>query len=91
MAFIFALGVWACSQSLYVPSVDTAADASKINELTEGRTLYIKQCGSCHNLFKPQTFTKEKWASEMIEMKKEAKITDQQAALILQYVTGFRS
>ncbi len=61
-----------------------------IDELTEGRRLYIKQCGSCHNLYTPQTFSEEKWTSEMVEMKEEAKISDGEAALILKYLTGYK-
>jgi len=82
--------IFACSQSLYIPAAGTVADESMIEELTVGRKLYIKQCGSCHNLYTPQTFSNEKWSEEMVEMKKEAKISDQEAELILKYLTGFK-
>ena len=61
-----------------------------IEDLTEGRKLYIKNCGSCHNLYRPEKFTESHWAAEMVEMKEEAKITDEQAALILKYLTGYK-
>lgn len=77
----------ACSQSLYIPSVDTVSNAKDIEELTLGRKLYIKNCGGCHNLYRPEKFSAEHWTMEMVEMKEEAKINDQDAELILKYLT----
>ena len=82
--------VIACSQSLYVPSSASETDEHMLTELTLGRKLYIKNCGSCHNLFPPQKYSVEHWTKEMPQMKLEAKITDEQAGLILKYVTGNR-
>lgn len=82
--------ILACSQNLYIPATDTVSDESMIEELMAGRKLYIKQCGSCHNLYTPQTFSREKWSAEMVEMKEEAKISDHEAELILKYLTGFK-
>ena len=82
--------ILACNQSLYIPATDTVADVTIIADLTMGRKLYINRCGSCHNLYTPQSFTSEKWREEMVEMKKEAKIDDQEAELILKYLSGFK-
>ncbi len=88
--FVLGVLVLACGQSLYIPSIETASDANMIDELTMGRKLYIKQCGSCHNLYTPQTYSGEKWKEEMNEMQHKAKISDHEAELILKYLTGFK-
>ena len=84
--------VWivACSESLYVPTVENAAEPDKIPELNMGRKLYIKHCGSCHNLYRPEAYTAAKWTAQIEEMKTVAKITDEQAELIRLYVTGYK-
>ncbi len=90
IVLIFTGLIIACSQSLYIPTTDTVANPLLVDDLTAGRKLYIQHCGSCHNLYRPEEFTKEKWTAEMGVMKVEAKINDRQAELILQYVTGYR-
>ena len=80
--------VWACGSALYLPTSETITDTARLTELQEGRKLYINYCGSCHNLYKPQSFTREKWTHQMQEMKVEAKISDEQAGLILNYLTS---
>lgn len=78
--------VIACSQTLYVPSPETVSEAHLIPELAEGRKLYIKNCGSCHNLYSPGKYPRYHWEKEMTEMQAEAKITDAESALILKYL-----
>ena len=78
--------VWACGSALYLPTSESVPDPAVLTSLQEGRSLYIKHCGSCHNLYKPQSYTKEKWTHQMQEMKVEAKISDEQADLILGYL-----
>ena len=81
----------ACSQTLYIPSVETVSDERAIEELTTGRKLYIQHCGGCHNLYRPERFTAQHWNNEMDEMKVEAKISDAQAEMILKYLTGYKT
>ena len=83
----FCFLIIACSQSLYIPSVETTSNIQDIEALTLGRKLYIKNCGSCHNLYRPEKFSAEHWTMEMVEMKEEAKINDHEAGLILKYLT----
>lgn len=88
LGVLFSLIV-ACGQALYVPSSETVTDVHDLAELTEGRKLYIKNCGSCHNLYPPGKYSDLHWTNEMTEMQKEARITDDQAGLILKYLTGY--
>jgi mono/diheme cytochrome c family protein len=80
--------VWACGSALYLPTSATVSDPEELTSLQQGRKLYIDHCGSCHNLYKPDSYSKEKWTHQMQEMKVEAKISDAQADLILDYLTS---
>ena len=70
-----------------MPSAENITDPHVLNELTQGRKLYIQSCGSCHNLYVPDRFPDAHWVAEMDSMKVAAKITDEQAELILKYLT----
>lgn len=76
-----------CISSLYLP---TEIDAQKYNcsleTLKTGRELYINKCGGCHNLYFPQSRTKQEWQEVMNKMQKRSKIENQQKDLILKYL-----
>lgn len=77
----------ACRPALYIPSID---DASRIGVSTDslmlGRTLYTNRCGSCHNLHLPEQYTRTHWEKEILDMKRKAKISDEEAKLITKFV-----
>lgn len=79
----------ACSRALYMP---TLADAQKtgvsIDSLSLGRKLYINDCGSCHSLYQPERFTKKDWGVIMTAMQKKAKCSDQETAIIMNYINA---
>lgn len=86
-----AILIYACSQTLYVPAADNVKNPEAIAQLTDGRKLYIKYCGSCHNLYSPQAYSAIQWTHQVDEMKGQAKLSDAQANLVLQYLTGYIS
>ncbi|HAH23994.1 MAG TPA: hypothetical protein DCL77_09600 [Prolixibacteraceae bacterium] len=65
---------------------DASHTGVSTDSLMMGRTLYVKHCGSCHNLHLPQQFTSSHWQEEIPYMKRKAKITDQEAQLITKFV-----
>jgi mono/diheme cytochrome c family protein len=89
-------GLWACgSAALPMP---TAADASRgsahfpgltLNELHQGRSLYLSRCGSCHVLKRPVELPPEQWQVEVDEMrvKNGVKLTDDEAQAIVRYLS----
>lgn len=81
--------VMACGTALYFPSAEQTNDPQALASMQQGRKLYVGHCGSCHNLYKPQSYTVEKWTHQMEEMKLKAMITDEQADLILSYLTSY--
>jgi mono/diheme cytochrome c family protein len=74
--------VYACSQTLYVPT----DDMSQYEQLTAGRKLYVDHCSGCHNLHFPHEFTADQWKTQLEEMQVKAKISDDQKELIFQYL-----
>lgn len=56
------------------------------DKLQQGRNLYIKNCGSCHNLYLPSTYTSREWKPILDKMQKPARIDDAQKALIATYL-----
>jgi cytochrome c5 len=77
----------ACSPALYIPSMDDASRTGvSADSLMLGRTLYTNHCGSCHNLHLPEQYTQAHWEKVMREMKRKAKISDEEAKLISSFV-----
>jgi mono/diheme cytochrome c family protein len=90
------LGCLAACAATAVPQ-PTAADASRgsahfpnvtLGELSQGRTLYVSRCGSCHTLKAPAELAPERWPVEVNEMrgKNGVKLSDAEAQAIVRYL-----
>jgi len=88
--------LWACGGSP-IPQ-PTAADASRgsahfpdvtLSELSQGRTLYVSRCGSCHVLKRPVELPPEQWQAEVSDMREKngVKLSDAEAQAIVRYLT----
>jgi mono/diheme cytochrome c family protein len=90
IVFISLVGILAyrCGGALELPTT-TDAERSQVplDTLMQGRLLYIRNCGSCHNLYLPQQYTRTQWKEIVARMQKPAKITNQQAHTIYQYLS----
>lgn len=79
---------------LYVPTQEYADKVSlkfpgsTIEELTNGKELFITKCKKCHDLPKPGKYTPDKWAKIMLKMKIKAKLDDANALLVEKYLVG---
>lgn len=81
------LVVKACSQALYIPAkVDSQRTGVSIDTLVLGRNLYVINCGSCHNLYQPERFTKKEWGKIIPVMQKKAKCNNQETSIIMKYL-----
>lgn len=77
----------ACKTALYVPTqADAELTGIPADSLLMGRKLYVEHCGSCHNLYLPEKFTKQHWMKELPEMRQKAKISEQEARLIRNFI-----
>lgn len=88
---LLACAVGGCSASLYMPTERDASHPGSLDALLRGRELYVRHCGSCHSLHPPERFSENRWREIMPDMQHRAKISDEDAGRVLQYVlTGIR-
>lgn len=79
-----------CTPGLYLPSAkDTSATAS-LQELMDGRALYIGKCSGCHNLYVPARFSESVWRGNIDRMQGRAHIDESQKSLIVKYLLAGR-
>ena len=81
------LGVAACAATL--PQV-TPQDAERLNaplaDLRKGRARYVAKCTGCHPLHNPADYTDADWTHQVEEMTPQARLTEEDARLILSYL-----
>ena len=85
-------GLFACSKStssssLYTPTSSDATSTATLADLQQGRTLYINNCGRCHGLYSPDTYTPAQWKSVIPNMAANTSMTSSQVTLVTKYVT----
>lgn len=73
-----------CSSQLYVPIQDIAS--IPLDQLKQGRELYVNRCASCHQLYMPNAYSPTEWVHNLEEMQPKAKITDEEKSLIYNYL-----
>jgi mono/diheme cytochrome c family protein len=73
--------------TLYTPTSDDVTSTATLDELQQGRTLYINNCGSCHQLYSPDDYTATQWKGIMPGMASSARLTSAQTTLVTKYVT----
>jgi mono/diheme cytochrome c family protein len=73
--------------SLYVPTSSDATATATLADLQQGRTLYIDNCGSCHNLYSPDDYSKSSWTNIMPGMESKTGMNGAQVTLVTKYVT----
>jgi len=85
---LFAVGlIAACGSALYVPSASEVTSKANLEELNEGRVLYINKCGGCHTLFVPEKYSAKEWSGWVDKMEVKAKITASEKEKIIKYLT----
>jgi cytochrome c2 len=93
-SLMFLVAFIACSKdnntndtsSLYVPtSSDTTVNAT-LAELQQGRTLFINNCGACHSLYSPDSYSVSQWKNIISQMAPRTSMTSSQVTLVTKYV-----
>lgn len=72
---------------IYKPTLQNVTPKATLEELAKGRKLYINNCASCHTLYPPERFDTIHWQKAIEKMAPKAKISNEDKALILKYVT----
>jgi hypothetical protein len=75
------------ASNLYVPASSDATASATLQQLQEGRTLYINNCGSCHSLYSPDDYSKGNWTSILSVMAPNTNMSTSQVTLVTKYVT----
>ena len=75
-----------CSPELYQP-IHSVNEVS-LEDLKEGRNLYVYNCASCHRLYSPNKFNTNEWKININKMQPKAKITDVEKQLIFDYLVN---
>lgn len=73
------LGGWlqGCMSNLAQPNLEDVQWAvaqgyqTTLQELQQGRALYVKKCAGCHNLHRPDTYSSEEWSYWIDQMIQE--------------------
>lgn len=71
--------------SLIIPSDSLLAFQEK---LLEGKTLYRKKCGKCHELHNPKEYKLKSWKRNLWEMKQKAGLSKKEYELIFAYLSA---
>ncbi len=83
----FVLVLFSCAPGLYIP---LSADAQKagvlIEDLALGRSLYVRNCGSCHSLIAPNYLRPSEWNPMLTVMQQKAKVSNADIELIRSYL-----
>jgi mono/diheme cytochrome c family protein len=75
------------TSSLYVPtSADVTANAT-LQDLTQGRALYISNCNACHQLYNPDNYTPTQWRSIVSTMGPRTSMSASDIQLVTKYLT----
>ncbi|MCB0834974.1 MAG: hypothetical protein KDC45_16010 [Bacteroidetes bacterium] len=75
-----------CAVALYKPTAEHVSPDTTLEELVEGRRLYVSNCSSCHALRLPEKYDEETWRKEIDEMGQRAELDQDTKALILKYL-----
>lgn len=89
---LLCLGLGACAGQVPQPT-DASLNAARVrwpgvalDELSEGRQLFVARCGSCHTLPIPADTTAARWPEVMRQMAPLAKLTDPEAQAVERYL-----
>ena len=91
--FTLAMVVGSCSKSstdtssLYIPTASDVTAKATLQELQQGRTLYINNCNACHALYSPDSFTPAQWKSILSTMAPKTSMGTADIQLVTKYVS----
>lgn len=57
-------------------------------DVERGYTLYVANCSGCHSLYPPSQYADSTWARVFPEMRNKAKLNQEDAGLVLAYITS---
>ena len=55
-------------------------------QVMEGRSLYVRRCGNCHQLIEPKLREPDEWPAEVDRMAQRANLTPEQRQRVVLYL-----
>ncbi|MEW5799446.1 MAG: cytochrome c [Bacteroidota bacterium] len=90
---IMAQIVTSCASSLPIPRQEDLKqdryNTLALDELRDGRALYVAKCSGCHSLYMPAQYSSSGWDTILTAMSPKAKITNDEAVRIRTYLTVY--
>jgi cytochrome c2 len=74
------------TSNLYEPTNSDVTVNATLAELQQGRTLFINNCGACHSLYSPDSYSVTQWKSIISQMAPRTSMTSSQVTLVTKYV-----
>lgn len=93
ISLTIAVLIWGCTKttadtsSLYTPTSSDVTATATLQQLQQGRTLYINNCNACHALYSPDSFTPSQWKSILSAMAPRTSMGTADIQLVTKYVT----
>jgi hypothetical protein len=53
-----------------------------------GRKIYVTRCAKCHKFYDPSKYSNQDWGMWMQKMKKKAKLSDEEEAMVSSYINA---
>lgn len=75
------------TSNLYIPAPSDVTATATLDELTQGRALYIDNCERCHGLYAPESYSSSQWKSIMSQMGPKTRLTTAEISLVSKYVS----
>jgi cytochrome c5 len=74
------------SDFLYFPTITDVTPNATLQELQDGRDLYISYCNRCHGLYLPESKTPAQWKNVMSSMGPKTGLSAADQLLITKYL-----
>ena len=85
ISLVFLMG---CSATQQVAKKEIKKEVIVTDAVKSGKDLYDNRCGKCHKLFAATDYSIKRWPGILDSMQPKAKITDEQKAQILAYLSS---
>ena len=75
------------TSALYSPTAADVTATATLEELQQGRAIFIDNCNACHQLYLPDNYSPSQWRSILTNMSPRAGLSSAQTQLVTKYLT----
>jgi len=91
LILFLAVAVACTTTKVYVPANENVnkREPATLVELQQGHDIFVKSCGKCHKLKKPESRNPQEWTKALLKMGPKAKLSKEQTDLVYKYVVNY--